>query len=43
MMIALTDFMGTFIILAVFTFATTTIFTLLLLWFDRGAGEPQPA
>ncbi len=43
LMIALTDFMGTFVILAVFTFATTTIFTLLLLWFDRGAGEPQPA
>jgi MFS family permease len=40
-MIALTDFMGTFVILAVFTFATTTIFTLLLLWFDHGAGKPQ--
>ena len=43
LMIALTDFMGTFVILAVFTFATTTIFTLLLLWFDRGAGEPRTA
>jgi MFS family permease len=38
-MIALTDFMGAFAILAVFTFATTTIFTLLLLWFDRGASR----
>jgi len=40
-MIALTDFMGTFVILAVFTFATTTIFTMLLLWFDRSAAKPQ--
>jgi MFS family permease len=43
LMIALTNFMETFVILAVFTFATTTIFTLLLFWFDRRAGEPQPA
>ncbi len=42
-MIALTDFMGAFVVLAVFTFATTTIFTLLLLWFDRGAPKPQTA
>ncbi|MBX9847386.1 MAG: MFS transporter [Xanthobacteraceae bacterium] len=38
-MIALTDFMGAFAILAIFTFATTASFTLLLLWFDRGAGR----
>jgi hypothetical protein len=43
LMIALTDFMGTFFILAVFTFATTAIFMLLLLWFDRGVGEPRTA
>jgi MFS family permease len=43
LMIALTDFMGTFVILAVFTFATTAIFMLLLLWFDRGVGEPRTA
>jgi MFS family permease len=42
-MIALTDFMGTFVVLAVFTFATTTIFTLLLLWFDRSVDNPQTA
>jgi MFS family permease len=40
-MIALTDFMSTFVILALFTFATTAIFTLLLLWFDRGGAKPQ--
>ena len=34
-MIALMDFMGAFITLALFTFITTTVFTLLLLWFDR--------
>jgi MFS family permease len=34
-MIALTDFMGAFVVLAVFTFTTTTIFTLLMFWFDR--------
>ena len=42
-MIALTDFMGTFVVLAVFTFATTTIFTLLLLWFERSVDNPQTA
>ena len=42
-MIALSNFTGAFVILAVFTFATTTIFTLLLLWFDRGADKPQTA
>ena len=42
-MIALSDFMGAFVILAVFTFTTTTIFTLLLLWFDRGDSQPQTA
>lgn len=36
-MIFLSDFMGAFIVLAVFTFFTTTVFTLLLLWFDRHA------
>jgi len=41
-MIALTDFMSTFVILALFTFGTTAIFTLLLLWFDRGGAKPQP-
>ena len=42
-MIALTDFMGAFVILAIFTFATTAIFTLLLLWFDRSAARPEAA
>jgi MFS family permease len=42
-MIALTDFMGAFAILAIFTFATTTIFTLLLLWFDRDASRAPAA
>jgi hypothetical protein len=42
-MIALTDFMNTFVILALFTFATTAIFTLLLLWFDHDGAKPQPA
>jgi len=36
-MIFLSDFMGAFVVLAVFTFFTTTVFTLLLLWFDRHA------
>lgn len=34
-MIFLSDFMGAFVVLAAFTFFTTTVFTLLLLWFDR--------
>jgi len=42
-MIALMDFMGAFVTLALFTFTTTTIFTLLLLWFDRQAGELKTA
>jgi MFS family permease len=42
-MIALSDFMGAFVILAAFTFATTTIFTVLLLWLDRSADQPQIA
>jgi len=36
-MIVLSDFMGAFLVLAVFTFLTTTVFTLLLIWFDHSA------
>jgi MFS family permease len=43
LMIALSDFMGAFVILALFTCITTTIFTLLLWRFDQGAGNPQTA
>jgi MFS family permease len=42
-MIALMDFMGAFVTLALFTFITTTIFTLLLLWFDRKPSERKTA
>jgi predicted MFS family arabinose efflux permease len=42
-MIAMMDFMGAFATLALFTFTTTTLFTLLLLWFDRRAGQVKPA
>jgi len=36
-MIALSGFMGAFVVLALFTFATTTLFALLLWWSDRDA------
>ena len=42
-MIALMDFMGAFVTLALFTFVSTTAFTLLLLWFDRKPAELKPA
>ena len=42
-MIALVDFKGAFVTLALFTFTTTTLFALLLLWFDRGPRELKPA
>jgi predicted MFS family arabinose efflux permease len=43
LMIALSDFMGAFVTLAIFTFATTTIFASLLLWLNRGVDKLQPA
>lgn len=42
-MIALSDFMGAFATLAIFTCATTTIFMSLLLWLDRSANKSQTA
>jgi len=43
LMIALSDFMGAFVTLAIFTFATTTIFASLLLWLNRSVDKLQPA
>jgi sugar phosphate permease len=40
-MIATAGFMGAFVVLALFTFATTTLFTLLLWWSDRGAARVE--
>jgi MFS family permease len=42
-MIALSGFMGAFVVLALFTFATTTLFTLLLWWSDRDAAPVKIA
>ena len=42
-MIALSGFMNAFAVLALFTFATTTLFTLLLWWSDRAAGPAEIA
>jgi hypothetical protein len=35
--------MGAFVVLALFTFATTTLFTLLLWWSDRDAAPVKIA
>jgi MFS family permease len=43
LMIAFVDFSGAFIVLAIFTFTTTTLFVLLLMWFDRAPVVPQAA
>jgi MFS family permease len=40
-MIALSGFMSAFVVLALLTFATTTLFTLLLWWSDRGAAPVE--
>ena len=40
-MIALSGFLGAFVVLALFTFATTTLFTLLLWWSDRDAAPVE--
>ncbi|PWT91025.1 MAG: hypothetical protein C5B56_04485 [Proteobacteria bacterium] len=40
-MIALSGFMGAFAVLALFTFATTTLFTLLLWWSDGNAAAVE--
>jgi predicted MFS family arabinose efflux permease len=42
-MIAASGFMGAFVVLALFTFATTTLFALLLWWSDRAAAQVKTA
>jgi len=43
MMIAFVDFRGAFVVLALFTFTTTTAFMLLLLWFDHPSNQLEAA
>jgi hypothetical protein len=40
-MIALSGFVSAFVVLALLTFATTTLFTLLLWWSDRAAAPVE--